>query len=697
MARYRWENILRLQDILVPLALVASLFIILVTLPSPIMDFLLSLNIALGIIIHMTTFFVRKPLEFSIFPTILLAVTLFRLVLNIATTRLIMTRGGEFGDLAAGQVIKAFSSFVTGESLVVGVVIFAIFIVIQFVVITKGATRISEVAARFTLDAMPGRQMAIDADLNAGIITEEEARLRRDELTEQADFFGAMDGASKFVRGDAIASVIITIFNILGGLFVGVIQSGMPLEQALGVYTKLTIGDGLVTQIPALLISLATGILVTRSSRSKNLPRLVVEQVFFRPVVLVLAGAFLIGLSTTGLPILPLGVLSLGCFGLAFLVHREQERKVIREREEQSRHQKDELSRSSGDESERIENYLMVDPMELEIGSGLVPLADPAAHGDLMQRIGQIRKELASQLGLVLPRVRIRDSLNLDVNQYRIKINGEQVALGMVYPNMCLAVNTGTTQGELTGLQTKDPVGGVPAVWIEPSKGAQAEKLGYRLRRPVAIIEDHLAQTARREADELLTRDAVRHLIDELKTTSPTVVSELIPTVMKLAEVQQVLQRLLKERVSIRQLGLILETLGDSVAVTKNPILLTERVRQRLARTLCAPVQDEDGVIHAVMPSPELEERIAQGFDLTDFDMTLHFPPAFPEALVAELQKQLNNPYRMDCPIVLLTSEAIRPVVRRLTEYPLPELTVLSHKEIPVGTRVVPEGMIDVK
>ncbi|MDO5566534.1 MAG: flagellar biosynthesis protein FlhA, partial [Planctomycetia bacterium] len=292
MAHHRWESLFRLQDILVPLALVASLFIILVTLPSPIMDFLLSINVALGIIILMTTFFVRKPLEFSIFPTILLAVTLFRLVLNIATTRLIMTRGAEYGDLAAGQVIKAFSSFVTGESLVVGVVIFAIFIVIQFVVITKGATRISEVAARFTLDAMPGRQMAIDADLNAGIITEEEARLRRDELTEQGDFFGAMDGASKFVRGDAIASVIITIFNILGGLFVGVIQSGMPLEQALGVYTKLTIGDGLVTQIPALLISLATGILVTRSSRSKNLPRLVVEQVFFRPVVLVLAGMF---------------------------------------------------------------------------------------------------------------------------------------------------------------------------------------------------------------------------------------------------------------------------------------------------------------------------------------------------------------------------------------------------------------------
>lgn len=652
----------------------------------------LSMSIAVSIVILLTTFFVQKPLEFSIFPTVLLATTLFRIVLNVSTTRLILTRADQFGELAAGQVIQSFSNFVTGENIVVGIVIFAIFIIVQFVIITKGATRISEVAARFTLDAMPGRQMAIDADLNAGIINEKEAQLRREELTEQSDFFGSMDGASKFVRGDAIASVIITFVNVLGGLFIGIFQHGIPISDALGLYTKLTIGDGLVSQVPALLISLATGILVTRSSRPQNLPQLAIQQLFLRPVVLVITAFFLVFLVLTGMPILPLLTLGTICLGLAYVVNRKNVQEQFLETQK-----KTELQNSISHEKENeeeIENYLAIDQMELEIGIGLISLADPQYNGDLLNRFRQIRKTIASEMGFIVPKIRIRDSLILDDNQYRIKINGEPVAMGMIYPNMLLAIDSGLTTGKLQGIQTKDPAFGSLAYWINPDEKQRALDYGFTIVEPSGIIETHLTEIIRKEAAELLTRDATRHLIMQLKETSPVVVDELIPEILKLSQVQQILQMLLKEQIPIRQLGAILETLSVYASRTTDPVLLTEFVRTRLGRTLCVRLRDEDETLHVFMLDPELEDLIRDGFEKTDQGIIVHLSPNQIENFCLAIGKQMQKMNQSGFPQILLVSPAIRVAVRQITESALPSLTIMSFNEISKDTKVDSVGTI---
>ncbi|MCS7237422.1 MAG: flagellar biosynthesis protein FlhA [Thermoguttaceae bacterium] len=681
-------NFGRAEGLILPLGLIATIIVILVPLPSPLVDVLLAANITLAVIMLLTTVYVSTPLEFSIFPTLLLWTTLVRLVLNVATTRLILTRGPTEGLDAAGAVVRSFGEFVAGDRIVVGMIIFLIIVVIQFVVITKGATRISEVAARFVLDGMPGRQMAIDADLNAGIIDEKEAQRRREEISRQADFFGAMDGASKFVRGDAIAGVVITLINIIGGLIIGVGEGGMSLSEAVSVYTKLTIGDGLVSQIPAFLVSVAAGVLITRSSHPSHLPSQFVEQLFSRPEALGIAGAFLSLLVFTRLPTIPLLTLGASCVGLAaVLSRRAAKRKLSEEASKQAE--------AAKKPEEKIEDFLTVDPLEIEIGVGLIRLADPKRGGDLLERIQRIRQHLAADIGIILPKVRIRDNFNLDPHQYRIKLHGVTVASGEVRPDLLLAIDSGLTTGTIPGAPTRDPAFGSPALWIEPRFRDQAELAGYTVVEPSAVIATHLTETVRKHADELLTRDATKHLIDQLKQHSPATVEELIPGVMKLAEVQQVLQLLLREQVPIRHLGLILETLGDYAPRTKDPVLLTEFVRARLGRVISGRYRDAEGRLWVVTLDPRLEDRIRAGAEYTERGVLIRMPPQQIEVLcrnIASAVQQLVHQHRR--PIVLVSPQ-IRPILKQLIAGHLPEVIVLSYNEVTRDTRVESVAMVN--
>jgi len=666
----------RIQDLILPVGIITSVLVIMVPLPAALMDLLLATNITVAVIVLLTTIYVRKPLEFSIFPSLLLATTLGRLVLNVATTRLILTKPTSPTDYyAAGSVVRSFGEFVAGDKIVVGLIIFAIIILIQFVVITKGATRISEVAARFALDGMPGRQMAIDADLNAGIIDEREAQRRREEITEQADFFGAMDGASKFVRGDAIAGIVITMINIVGGLIIGVFDMGWDIADTASLYTKLTIGDGLVSQIPAFLISLAAGLLVTRSSHSVNLPSEFLRQLFSRPQALAVAGGFLGVLIFTSLPKIPLLLLGGGCIGVALMTSRRTARDVVTA-------QAKEKAEAAKPPEERIEDYLTVDPMEVEIGVGLIRLADPKRGGDLLERIQRVRQNMAADIGVILPKVRIRDNMRLDQTQYRIKIADMSVADGTVYPEMFLAMDSGMTTGKVVGIETKDPAFGTPAVWIERSVRDQAEMFGYTVVEPGSVIATHLTETVRRHADEILTRDATQHLIDELKQTSPAVVDELIPGVMKLAEVQQILQMLLREGVPIRQLGAILETLGDYAPRSKDPVLLTEYVRHRLARAICTKYRDRENRLTVVTLDPALEDRIRAGFDHNEHGLFIRMSPQAVEATCRQIATELEKLTGANRHTIVLVSPQIRAALKQMTTSHLPQLIVLSYNEI---------------
>jgi flagellar biosynthesis protein FlhA len=677
----------RLQDLILPVALICSVLVIIVPLPAGLMDVLLSANITMAVIILLTTIYVKTPLEFSIFPSLLLATTLLRLVLNVATTRLILTRAGVDGAGAAGRVVQEFGRFVAGDQIVVGLIIFAIIVVIQFVVITKGATRISEVAARFALDGMPGRQMAIDADLNAGIIDEKEAQRRREEITRQADFFGAMDGASKFVRGDAIAGIIITLINIVGGLIIGVFQAGMPLERAVSVYTTLTIGDGLVSQVPAFLISLAAGLLVTRSSQPSNLPTEFIQQLFSRPQALAVAGTFLALLVLTNLPKLPLTALGASCLGLAWVLRQRAVRLQAAEEAKKK-------AAEAKPQEPRVEDYLAVDPMEIELGVGLIRLADPKRGGDLLERIQRIRQKLAAEIGIILPKVRVRDNIRLPEYQYRIKIADSPVAEGVVYPHLLLALDSGMARGPIEGMPTKDPAFGSPAFWIDPGQREMAELKGYTVVEPASVLATHLTETVRRHADELLSRDATKHLINELKQTSPAVVEELIPGVMKLSEVQQVLQMLLREQVPIRNLAAILETLGDYAPRTKDPVLLTEYVRHRLARTLSSRYRDAEGVLHVVTLDPVLEERIRAGVEHSEHGLVVRLTPQAVEGICRAIGQEVQRLTAEGRPPVVLVSPQIRAALKRMTLGHLPNLVVLSYNEVTRDTKVHSVGMV---
>jgi flagellar biosynthesis protein FlhA len=653
--------------------------------PAALMDVFLSANIALSVVVLLTTIYVRTPLEFSIFPTLLLATTLARLVLNVATTRLILTHAATDGLDAAGGVITAFAGFVAGDGkIVVGLIIFIIIVVIQFVVITKGATRISEVAARFALDGMPGKQMAIDADLNAGIIDEKEAQRRREEITQQADFYGAMDGASKFVRGDAIAGIVITLINIIGGLIIGVGQYGLPFGEASALYTRLTIGDGLVSQVPAFLISLAAGLLVTRSTQRSNLPQQFLTQLFARPQALAVTAGFLAILVTTNLPRIPLLALGAGCIGMSRMLSQNQTReKQVAATAEAAKKPPE----------ERIEDYLAVDPMEIEVGVGLIRLADPKRGGDLLERIQRVRQNVAAEIGIIMPKVRIRDNMRLEPNEYRVKIADMVVAQDHVEPGHLLAIDSGMTTAQVDGVATRDPAFGSDARWIHPSRKDEAEMYGYTVVEPGAVIATHMTEVCRRHADEILTRDAAKHLVDELKASHPAAVNELIPGVMSLAEVQAVLHLLLREQIPIRQLGTILETLGDWAPRTKDPILLTEYVRHRLARQICTRYRNAEGRLNVVALDPAMEDRIRAGFEHNERGLFIRMSPQAVDATCQSIAAQLGKLTAAGHTPIVLVSPQIRAALKQLTENHLPQLVVLSFNEVTRDTQVMTVGL----
>lgn len=673
----------RWQSLILPSAIIACVVVLITPLPAGLLDVLLAANIAIAIIVLLTTLYVKTPLEFSIFPSLLLATTLSRLVLNVASTRLILSQAGTQGLDAAGQVIRAFGEFVTLNHVVVGLVIFAIIVVIQFVVITKGTTRISEVAARFTLDSLPGRQMAIDADLNAGLIDKTEAHRQREQLKQEAYFYGAMDGASKFVRGDAIAGIIITLINIVCGFAIGVLDAGMSVAESGSVFTKLTVGDGLVSQTPAMLISLAAGLLVSRSAQAVDLPVEFLRQLFARPQVLAVAAGFLGLLMFTNLPALPLLMIGSGCAGLAYMLSRAAKRR--------SQHRERTATDGGGKPEapeKRIEDFLAVDPMEIEIGVGLIRLADPNRGGDLLAQITDVRRRVAAELGIVLPKVRVRDNMQLGRRDYRIKIAGNAVAEGSVLPDRLMAIQGSAPFDSLSGQQARDPATGRPAVWIDIDDVQEAKQHGCAIVEPTVVLAAHLRQTVRDNAADLLTRDATKQLIDETKKKSPAVVDELIPGMMRLGEVQQVLQRLLSEGVPVRQLAAILETLGDHAAHIGDPIELTECVRQRLARTICARYRDNQRRLRVVTMDPELEDRVLAGIERGERGLVIRLSPPTIQNFCEMISREIDGLVQAGDPPVVLVSPEIRAALKQMTAARLPRLIVLSYDEITTDTVV---------
>ncbi|MCU0708423.1 MAG: flagellar biosynthesis protein FlhA [Pirellula sp.] len=684
------QTIYRYRDAIVPISIIACIVVIMVPLSPAVLDLLLSANIALAVIILLTTIYVGTPLEFNIFPAMLVATTLSRLVLNLATTRLILTRDGNAGASAAGHVIEAFGEFVAGDRLEVGLILFVIIFLINFIVITKGATRIGEVAARFALDGMPGRQMAIDADLAAGAIDEKEAQRRREEVTRQADFYGAMDGASKFVRGDAIAGIAITFINLVGGMYMGYFYYGMePIESA-KVYSKLTIGDGLVSQVPAFLISLAAALLTTRSTQKTDFSREFIRQIFAKPPALIVSGVFLCLLVFTQLPALPMLTMGGGCIGLAFLLQRQQNEDA---KQAVKRKQDAEQAQKVAPEK-KVEEYLDVDPLRLELGARLIVLADPNRGGDLMKRISTVRATLATEMGILLPMVRIKDRMSLPETKYELSMAGNRIASGYLRPDRLLAIDKGLTLGALEGDETTDPAFGRKAYWIDPRLRQQAEMYGYHVVECGAVLATHVQETARKHADELLTREVAKQLIDQLKKTHATVVDELIPGVLKLSDVQQVLQNLLREDIPIRQLGMILETLGDYAHRIKDPLWLTEYVRHRMARTISHRYRDESGTLRVITLDPAMEDRIAAGTEQSDRGIFIRLAPDAMSRICARIAEQLKKLDATGRPRCVLVSPKIRLALRQMTHESIGDLRVLSYNEVSRDTSIESVGMV---
>ena len=666
------------RGMIFPAAFISLLLVLLAPLPPSVLDLLLVCNITLSVIILVTTIYVQSPLEFAVFPSLLLAITLFRLVLNVATTRLILTASGSPATAIhdAGEVVRTFSEFVTGDKVVVGVIIFIIIFIIQFVVITKGGTRISEVAARFTLDAMPGKQMAIDADLNAGVINEAEARRRREAIAQEADFYGAMDGASKFVRGDAIAGIIITFINVLGGLYIGMFEHGWPLMDCMKLYTKLTIGDGLVSQVPAFIVSLGAGLIVTRSSSRSNLGDEMIGQLLAKPKALIVAAGFLMLMAFTGLPLFPVLILGGCCGGMAFVLTRNEQRAaqavLVKEHEQATRK-----------EPEKVEKLLEVDTMELEVGYGLVRLVDTAKGGDLLERISMIRRQIAIDLGIVVPPIRIRDNMQLSANDYFVKVKGQSVGRGVTYPEQFLAMDSGATSGPIPNADlTTEPAFGLPAYWITESQRAQAELLNYTVVEATSVLATHLTELIKSHAYELLTRQQVKNLLDNLKERVPALIEEVVPTQIKPGELQKVCQNLLRERVPVRDLETILETLGDYAARTKDLDVLTEYVRNALSRTICKQYVDENDHLWCVTLDPALEDLINGHLERSDRGTTNTMPPNTAQQIVQRISEKATELTQSGRSAVILCSPQVRSALRRMIETSLPAVAVLAYNEI---------------
>ncbi|HLC42742.1 MAG TPA: flagellar biosynthesis protein FlhA, partial [Methylomirabilota bacterium] len=668
-------------DMLLAGAVIGIMAVMIVPLPAVVLDLLLTFNLTFSILILMVSMFILRPLEFSVFPSLLLMITLFRLSLNLASTRLVLLYGNE-GTAAAGRVIEAFGQFVVGGNYVVGAVVFLILVVIQFVVITKGAGRIAEVAARFTLDAMPGKQMAIDADLNAGLINDQDARRRRREIAQEADFYGAMDGASKFVRGDAVAGILITGINILGGLAVGIFQQGMNATDALQTYTILTIGDGLVTQVPALIVSTAAGLVITRAAAESDLSKDLVGQLTVQPRAMGMAALVLLVLALVpGMPTFPFLLLASAAGSGAYFLDKRQTKVHAAVQE-----------KPHPPTPEKVESLLPIDPLELEVGYGLIPLVDPGKGGDLLERIRMIRRQFALELGFVVPPVRIRDNLQLRANQYVVKLRGSEVGTGEVYADRFLAMDPGTAQEQLEGIETREPTFGLPALWISGRQKERAQAAGYTVVDPGTVVATHLSEVVRSQAMELLGRQDVQGLIDQVKATHPAVVEGLIPNVLPLGAVHKVLQNLLAEAVSIRDLTTILETLADYGHATKDPVALTEYVRSALAKVVVKPFLSPDGSLKPFVLSPGSEQIIAES--LADGGNVV-MDPRVAQRLIEAVAGTVERSHPLDSKPVLVVSAHLRWPLRRLLERPFPHLGVLSYSEIPSSLNVHAIGSID--
>ncbi|MFH0918888.1 MAG: flagellar biosynthesis protein FlhA [Fibrobacterota bacterium] len=677
-------KLLKNNDYLVAAGVVGVLVLMLIPLPTFFLDILLSANISLSIVVLMVSMYTKKTTDFSVFPGLLLVITLFRLGLNVASTRLILTEAN------AGEVINAFGSFVTKGNVIVGFIIFIILVIIQFVVITKGATRIAEVAARFTLDAMPGKQMAVDADLNSGLINEAEARERRDTIRREADFYGAMDGASKFVRGDAVAGIIITLINVLGGFVIGIAMLNMDFLESLKTYTLLTIGDGLVTQIPALIVSTASGIIVTRAATTNNLGSEITGQLLQSPKALFIASG-LMGLFAIvpGFPFLPFLALSVFAGTAGFAVKKG----LLKEKPETTALPEKDAKKGE----EKIEDYLNIDQMEMEIGYGLIPLVDIAQGGDLLERITMIRRQCATEMGIIVPPIRIRDNIQLKPNEYRIKIKNVAIARGELMSGSYLAMNPGNVAKQIRGIKTTEPAFGLPALWITESQKEEAELAGYTVVELPAVIATHITEIIKNHASEIVSRQDVKTLINNVKESSPTVVEELIPGKLAHGEVQKVLQNLLKERVSIRDLSTILEILSDHVDKTKDVDVLTEYVRDGLSRQICDQVKDANGAISVLTLEPKLEQLLEVSMQHTERGNKLVLRPEMASRIIDSAGAEALRVMSLNEQPLILTSPLVRSQFRRLIEAAHPGVSVLSYNEIAPGVNIRSIGMIKVE
>jgi flagellar biosynthesis protein FlhA len=678
------QRVLRHMDLVAAVAVVTIVSMLVIPLPSPMIDVFITLNISGALAIVVATMYLDKALDFSAFPSLLLLTTMFRLAINVSVTRLILSTGN------AGSVVKAFGQFVVGGNVVIGLIIFLILIVIQFVVVTNGAGRVAEVGARFTLDAMPGKQMAIDADLNAGLITDEQARARRAEIGQEADFYGAMDGASKFVKGDAMAAVLIAIINLIGGIIVGVVQRHMSFSDATHTFSLLTVGDGLAAQIPALLISVATGIIVTRSASDKDLGTDIVTQILRQRRAPMVAGGVicLFGLIP-GLPTLPFlmigGVFSLIGYSVRSGMPLTAPVKAV------STEERPALPASS----EAVHGELPLDPLELSVGFGLVPLVDRKGGGTLVTRVSAIRRQIAAELGIVIPAVRIHDEIGLDSHEYVFRVRGVEVARGSLIAGHHLAMDPGDAVGNLAGIATTEPAFGLPATWIADAQRAEAEALGFTVVDGESVIVTHLTEVIRAHASELLTRQDVRTLLDRLKETNSAVVDEVVPDVLSLGEIQRVLQSLLAEGVCVRDLGTIVEAVGDKARVTHDPSVLAEYARQALGRAITAPHLDANQRLRAITLDPQIEQEVATSITQTAEGEHLAMDPGRAQAVVVALRGQVEQgAARGGARPVLLCSARVRRHLHRLVAQAIPNLAVCSYNEIAPGISVETIGVI---
>jgi flagellar biosynthesis protein FlhA len=673
------------KDIIIALILIAVIAMMIIPLPPIILDVLLTVMISLAIIIMLISMYIDNVLDFSVFPGMLLIITLFRLGLNVATTRLILTEG------EAGSVIHTFGTFVTKGNMVVGTIIFIILVIIQFVVITKGAGRIAEVAARFTLDAMPGKQMAVDADLNAGIITEAEAKERRRNIGREADFYGAMDGASKFVRGDAVAGIIITVVNIIGGFIVGMTIQDLSFQDSLKRFTILTIGDGLVTQMPALMISTASGIIVARAASKQNLGEEVLAQLSQSTKAMYTGAAFMgVTALIPGMPTFPFLLLACAVGGAAFLVSKKKTiaKAVAETAKEKKAEEKDATA------SDKIESYLQVDQMELEIGYGLISLVDVNQGGDLLERITMLRRQCATEIGVIVPPIRIRDNIQLKANQYVVKIKGIEVGGGELMTGCFLAMDPGGTSQKIQGIPTVEPAFGLPAIWITSSQKEAADIAGYTVVELPAVIATHLTEIIRNHAGEILTRQDVKSLVENTKATNATVVEELIPGLLGIGELQRVLINLLNEKVSIRDLGTILEAMANAAKISKSEAFLTEQCRQSLGRQLCKVYKDASDCIHVISLEPKLEQMLEASVQNTERGPRLVIRPELVGRMVGRLTALVERMVAQNMQPVLLCSPGIRFQLRKILEGSFPNLAVISYSEIASGVNVKATGTV---